>query len=138
MLGGPAVATDGTGRLHVMARGPDNRLWHTQQPAQAQSNGSLVEGVAAESADGSAKPTAWSQWQRAGATVAESAALASPTLAAGADGRVHAFALGEGRDVWHSVVPDRDGGAAWGWQPLGGVWASKPAAVVDASGALHV
>ena len=62
MLGGPAVATDGTGRLHVMARGPDNRLWHTQQPAQAQSNGSLVEGVAAESADGSAKPTAWSQW----------------------------------------------------------------------------
>ena len=137
MLGGPAVATDGTGRLHVMARGPDNRLWHTQQPAQAQSNGSLVEGVAAESADGSAKPTAWSQWQRAGATIAESAALASPTLAAGADGRVHAFALGEGRGVWHSVVP-RDGGAAWGWQPLGGVWASKPAAAVDGRGALRV
>ena len=51
---------------------------------------------------------------------------------------MHAFALGEGRGVWHSVVPDRDGDAAWGWQPLGGVWASKPAAVVDASGALHV
>ena len=137
VLGGPAVATDGAGLLHVMARGPDNRLWHTQQPAQAQSNGSLVEGAAAESADGAAKPTAWSQWQRAGTTVADSAALSSPTLAAGADGRVHAFALGEGRGVWHSVVP-REGGAAWGWQQLGGVWASKPAAVVDASGALHV
>ena len=138
VLGGPAVATDGAGRLHVMARGPDNRLWHTQQQEQARSNGSLLEGAAAaKGAEGAAKPTAWSQWQRAGSTVADSSALSSPTLTVGADGRVHAFALGEGRGVWHGVVPP-DSDAPWEWEALGGVWASKPAAVADASGALHV
>ena len=29
VLGGPAVTTDGAGRLHVLARGPDQKLWHT-------------------------------------------------------------------------------------------------------------
>ena len=137
VLGGPAVATDGAGRLHVMARGPDNRLWHTQQTPEARSNGSLVEGAAAEGAKGAAKVTAWSQWQRAGTTVADSSALSSPTLTVGADGRVHALALGEGRGVWHGVVPP-DSNVPWQWEALGGVWASKPAAIADALGALHV
>ena len=142
VLGGPAVANDGAGRLHVMARGPDNRLWHTQQQPQARSNGSLVEGAAAEGAaaegaEGPAEVTAWSQWQRAGTTAADSSALSSPTLTVGTDGRIHAFALGEGRGVWHGMVP-LDSDAAWQWEALGGVWASKPAAVADASGALHV
>ena len=91
VLGGPAVATDGAGRLHVMASGPDHRLWHTEQSAQARPNGSLVEGAS------DADEVAWSQWWRAGTSVTDSSALSSPTLAVGTDGRVHAFALGESR-----------------------------------------
>ena len=91
VLGGPAVATDGAGRLHVMASGPDHRLWHTQQDPQARPNGSLVEGAS------DAEWLTWSQWRRAGSNDSDISALSSPTLAVGTDGRVHAFALGESR-----------------------------------------
>lgn len=128
VLGGPAVTTDGAGRLHVLARGPDQKLWHTQQTPP---NGSVVLMEAADQE--TQESLIWSQWRHAG----NISAITSPTLTVGADGRVHAFALGESKGVWHAQVP-LCCNEAWGWEALGGIWASKPAVVSDSTGAIHV
>ena len=128
MLGGPAATTDGAGRLHLMALGPDRKLWHTQQSPP---NGTTLVELAALAA--SADGLVWSPWKHAG----DASALSSPTLTVGTDGRLHALVLGENKGVWHAVVP-LCCNAPWQWENLGGLWASRPAAVVDASGSVHV
>lgn len=95
----PTVASWGTNRLNVFARGPDATLWHR-----------WWDGIR------------WSNWQSLGGNLSS-----APSCAAWAVNRISCFATQSGgSQIWHKWW---DGMRWSEWQDLGGVATSAPTAV---------
>jgi CubicO group peptidase (beta-lactamase class C family) len=162
---GVAAAVSGNGqRIHVMARGTDDRIWRGWStnggsswqgfspigtgtfdtgPAVAMSNdGNVVHVVAVGKnqrmyhARSTDGGVSWSNW----APIGNGVFTSQPALVCREDGKVvRAFARGTDYRIWNNASSDGDG---WGahWSPIGmGLFTSGPAAACNPSGSgVHV
>ena len=146
---GPDVASWGTGRLDVFARGTDNALWHRAWDSSALAGwspwaslgGVLTSGPAAVSwgpnrIDVFARGTdyalwhrvwdtsRWSDWESLGGLL-----TSGPDVSSWSNGRLDVFARGTDDALWHRVW-DSSAATSWSpWERLGGVLTSDPGAV---------
>ncbi|MEO6798001.1 MAG: glycosyl hydrolase family 18 protein [Candidatus Dormibacter sp.] len=146
----PDVASWGSNRLDVFARGTDNALWHKWWDGRAWSAWELQGGqIASDPAavswginriDVFARGTnnallhrwwdgrAWSGWESLGGILSS-----GPDVASWGSGRLDVFVRGIDNAIWHKWWDGR----AWGpWERLGGAVNSDPSAV--SSGVNHI
>lgn len=150
----PTVVTTGPGRIHVFARGTDDRLLHrsfsngvwsawesldgalTAAPAVTSWGAGRLD-VVVRTTNNSlqhrsfSSSTGWSTWRGIGG-----AFTSSPAVAATSVGRFHVFARGRDDGVRHRSFDEVAGWAPW--EDLGGTSSAQPAAVSAGSGLLDV
>jgi hypothetical protein len=150
----PTVVTTGPGRIHVFARGADDRLLHRSASDGVWSAWESLDGVLtaapAVTSWGAGRldvvirttnnslqhrsftsTTGWSAWRGIGG-----AFTSSPAVAATAVGRFHVFARGRDNGIRHRSF---DQVAGWTpWEDLGGTSSAQPAAVSAGPGQLDV
>jgi subtilisin family serine protease len=151
VLDAPASATR-SGRLEVMARGTDGRVWSTSRrsdgswrswsslggavssrPATAATSSGRID-VVARGADGalwlrtSTAPGSWSAWRSLGGSVLAGTA---PAVVRTTSTRMEVLVVGADRQVWRRTLS----GGTWGsWRALGGQTASDVSAASPSSG----
>jgi hypothetical protein len=108
VLGAPDLATAGTGRVDLVARGTDNAVWLRTF------NGS-----------------SWGGWASLGGVVID-----APTIVSWGTNRLDVFATGLDHQLWHRWTTD--GSNWFGWEPLGGVLTAGPDAASWGNGRLDI
>ncbi|WP_108718751.1 hypothetical protein [Miniimonas sp. S16] len=153
---GPAVSSWSSGRLDVFVRGTDNALWHkwfaggwsgweslggvlTSDPAAVSWSDGRID-VFVRGTDNALWHKwfdgGWSGWESLGGIL-----TSGPAVASWAHGRLDVFVRGTDNALWHKWF--RRGtfgiGGGWsGWESLGGVLTSDPAAVSWSEGRIDV
>ncbi|HEV7762731.1 MAG TPA: hypothetical protein VGO78_27165 [Acidimicrobiales bacterium] len=150
----PTVVATGAGRVHVFARGTDDRLAHrsavngswsawesldgalTSAPAVTSWGSGRLDVVARGPANALQHRSftsagGWSAWRAIGG-----AFTSSPAVAATAVGRFHVFARGRDQGIRHRSFDQVTGWTPW--EDLGGHSAAQPAAVSAGPGLLDV
>jgi len=114
----PQIVLDAESLIHVFARGIDRALWHKQQAAL---NGTF----------------GWSNWESLGAVV--SSGPQTPAVL-NCQNFIELFIRGSDKGYWHKRQTINDyRGLTWSqWKPLGGVFASAPATIMNGDGLLDV
>jgi len=147
------VASWASGRLDVVARGPNNSVWHkTYQNGWygwKDLGGQIIGGPTAVSwgpgridvfgrgTDNALhhkfwNGTAWSGWESLGGTI-----TSDPDAASWASGRLDVFARGTNNSMFHKAYQGDQGGW-YGWADLGGQFLGGPGAVSWGAGRIDL
>jgi hypothetical protein len=110
-IGGPAVALDTSGRIHVFGRGQDRHIWENVWNGSSWSGNKRIENGTFTSA---------------------------PTAIAAPDGAIHLFAAGDDRNIWHAYLLNGGQWSGWTSEFGPGSFSSAPAATIGADGTLFV
>jgi hypothetical protein len=149
LTSGPGVASWGSGRLDVFARGTDSALWHiwydngwstwerlggtlTSSPGAVSWDQGRID-VFARGTDSALwhiwYDNGWSDWERLGGVL-----TSEPAVCSWAPGRLDVFARGTDSALWHIWYDN-----GWSdWERLGGVLTSGPGAVSWGPGRIDV
>jgi len=116
----PSVLLDAESLLHVFVRGPDRALWHKRQLGSHQP-----------------RSVVWDEWKSLGGVLA-SAPRVPTTL--NAVNLLEIFVRASDKAFWHKhQSAGHDKGVKWNdWSPLGGIFASGPAAILNADNLIEV
>lgn len=116
----PSVLLDAEALLHVFARGPDRALWHKRQLGSH-----------------TARTVLWGEWECLSGVLASGPSI--PSTLSGVN-LVETIVRASDKGYWHKGQAGSHAAGVWWkeWVPLGGIFASGPAAVLNANSMLEV